>query len=122
MELKGNVFNVIFRNADNGYSVVELSSNGRLITAVGKFPPVTEGQDLVLEGSYTVNPQFGQQFSATDIKIAPPTSKESIMRYLSGGLFKGVGEVTAYAIVEAFGEDTLKIIENSPARLAVSVL
>ncbi len=118
MELKGNVFNVIFRNADNGYSVVELSSNGRLITAVGKFPPVTEGQDLVLEGSYTVNPQFGQQFSATDIKIAPPTSKESIMRYLSGGLFKGVGEVTAYAIVEAFGEDTLKIIENSPARLA----
>ncbi|MDE5618629.1 MAG: ATP-dependent RecD-like DNA helicase, partial [Clostridia bacterium] len=118
MELKGNVFNVIFRNADNGYSVVELSSQGRLITAVGKFPPVTEGQDLILSGSYVMNPQFGQQFNASSIRIAPPTSIDSIVRYLSGGLFKGVGEVTAYSIVEMFGENTLKIIENSPAELA----
>lgn len=118
MEIKGNVVDVIFRNADNGYSVVELACKGKLLTAVGKFPPVTEGQDLLLEGSYVMNPQFGQQFSATRISIAPPTSEESIIRYLSGGLFKGVGEVTAAAIVAEFGTDTLKVIESDPAALS----
>ena len=118
MELKGSVTDIIFRNEENGYSVIELACKGRLLTAVGKFPPVTEGQELELEGRYVINRQFGEQFAVDKVAIAQPTSEESIIRYLSGGLFKGVGEVTARAIVEKFGTDTLKVIENDPSALA----
>ena len=110
MELKGSVTDIIFRNEENGYSVVELACKGRLLTAVGKFPPVTEGQELVLEGRYVINRQFGEQFAVDKVAVAQPTSEESIIRYLSGGLFKGVGEVTARAIVDKFGSSTLKVI------------
>ena len=118
MELKGSVTDIIFRNEENGYSVVELACKGRLLTAVGKFPPVTEGQELVLEGRYVINRQFGEQFAVDKVAVAQPTSEESIIRYLSGGLFKGVGEVTARAIVDKFGSSTLKVIENDPTALA----
>lgn len=117
MEIKGSVNEIIFRNAENGYSVVELACKGKLLTAVGKFPPVTEGQELVIEGRYVLNRQFGEQFAAEKVSIAQPTSEESIVKYLAGGLFKGVGEVTARAIVDVFGTDTLKVIENDPAAL-----
>lgn len=118
MEINGSVTDIIFRNQENGYSVVELACKGKLLTAVGKFPPVTEGQDLVLEGRFVINRQFGEQFAVDKVSIAQPTSEESIVRYLSGGLFKGVGEVTARNIVDNFGTDTLKVIEHEPARLA----
>ena len=118
MEIKGSVTEIIFRNEENGYSVVELACKGKLLTAVGKFPPVAEGQELLLEGRYVINRQFGEQFAVERVSIAQPTSEESIVRYLAGGLFRGVGEVTARAIVDMFGADTLKVIENDPAALA----
>lgn len=83
----------------------------------GKFPVVGVGEEIEVEGEYTVNPKFGTQFAATSIKISQPTSCESIIKYLSSGLISGVGIVTATNIVNKFKEQTLSIIENNPGRL-----
>lgn len=116
--MKGTVLEVIFRNADNGYCVLYMEGGGRFFTAVGVFPPLTEGEILDMEGNWVNNSRFGEQFRVTSVKVSPPTSKEAIFKYLSSGLFKGVGEVTAYSIVEKFGEKALDVIENSPQQLA----
>lgn len=116
--MKGTVLEVIFRNADNGYCVLYMQGDVLPFTAVGVFPPLTEGETLEMDGSWVKNSRFGEQFSVTSVKVLPPTSTEAIFKYLSSGLFKGVGEVTAYAIVEKFGAKTLDVIEKQPARLA----
>lgn len=118
MKITGEVLDIIYRNAENGYSVILLESGVQLITAVGTFPPVINGELLELEGDWVHNSKFGEQFSATEVKVMPPTSKDSVFKYLSSGLFKGVGETTAYSIVEKLGEKALFYIENDPAKLA----
>lgn len=116
--MKGTVLEVIFRNAENGYCVLYMQGDSMPYTAVGTFPPLTEGETLEMEGNWVRNSRFGEQFAVTSVKVLPPTSKEAIFKYLSSGLFKGVGEVTAYAIVEKFGEQALDVIEHYPAKLA----
>ena len=116
MELVGNIESIIFRNAENGYSVVGVSTPKR-ITCVGVFPPVTEGERVIMSGEYVVNRNFGEQFKVSAVKVSPPTNRESMIKYLSGGLFKGIGEVTAKNIVSLFGEKTFEIIEFTPREL-----
>ncbi|MEG2084092.1 MAG: ATP-dependent RecD-like DNA helicase [Clostridia bacterium] len=118
MILEGRVENIVFYNADNGYTVLELDSNGTLITVTGNFPPLLDGQILQLDGKFISNPRYGEQFNATDVKTKPPTSREAIIRYLSSDLFKGIGPVTAEKIVDHFGSETLSIIEFQPHKLA----
>lgn len=118
MTLKGIVQEIIYRNVDNGYTVLSINSNDFLFTAVGIVPPVSEGELLVLEGEVKQNNKFGEQFVIESVKITPPSTKENIIRYLSSGLFKGLGPVSASSIVAHFGEQTLSIIENSPEQLA----
>ncbi len=118
MEIKGIVEGIVFRNAENGYTVLVVDVHGLMITAVGIFPPITEGEAVTLIGEYKNNSKYGQQFVVSEVVINPPTSEDGIIRYLSGGLFPGVGAVTAKAIVEKFGEDTFDIIEFNPSRLA----
>lgn len=101
--MKGTVLEIIFRNADNGYCVLYMHGDVLPFTAVGVFPPITEGETLEMDGNWVKNSRYGEQFSVTSVKVLPPTSTEAIFKYLSSGLFKGVGEVTAYAIVEKFG-------------------
>lgn len=117
MLIKGTVETIIYRNADNGYSVLIVSDAMRSITAVGILPPVTEGESLELEGEFVVNQRYGEQFNVKRAKVCQPTSLDSIAKYLASGLFKGVGEITADNIVDAFGEMTFDIIENQPIRL-----
>ena len=116
MELVGNIESIVFRNAENGYTVAHIATPKR-VTCVGVFPPVTEGERVVMTGDYVVNRNFGEQFKVTSVKVSPPTGRESMIRYLSGGLFKGVGEVTAKNIVSYFGEKTFEIIEFTPQEL-----
>ena len=116
--MKGTVLEIIFRNADNGYCVLYMQGDVLPFTAVGVFPPITEGETLEMDGNWVKNSRYGEQFSVTSVKVLPPTSTEAIFKYLSSGLFKGVGEVTAYAIVEKFGSKSLDVIEHQPARLA----
>lgn len=118
MELKGTVEGIVFRNAENGYTVLAVDVHGLIITAVGIFPPITEGENVTLIGEYKTNSRFGEQFVVNEVVVVPPTNEEGMIRYLSSGLFKGIGEITASAIVRKFGKDTFDIIQYNPTRLA----
>ncbi len=118
MEFVGTIERIVFRNSDNGYSVVTLSVDGRLETAVGVFPSVSEGEEVVINGKKIINTKFGEQIKVESIITKPPSTPDSIVRYLSSDLFKGVGEVTAQRIVEKFGTYTFEIIKDKPLELA----
>lgn len=118
MKITATVLDIIYTNAENGYSVILVEKDVQLITAVGIFPPVSDGEVLEMQGEWTQNSKFGEQFSVSEVKVLPPTTKDAVYKYLSSGLFKGIGETTAYAIVEKFGENALNHIENEPAKLA----
>jgi len=117
MKLNGTINDIIFRNNENGYTILEISQGLISVIATGKFPVVGVGEDVELEGEYQNNPKYGKQFVATSIKISEPTTEESIIKYLSSGLISGVGIVTATNIVKHFREQTLKVIEKEPQRL-----
>ena len=116
--VKGYVEEIIFRNIDNGYCVLLINAGNNLVTAVGVFPPVEEGEYLEMQGEHVVNNKFGEQFNVSECKIVQPDSVESIYRYLSSGLFYGVGEVTAKNIVNTFGARALEYIEKDPVKLS----
>lgn len=86
-------------------------------TAVGEFISIREGDEFILSGQWTTHPKYGRQFEVVYAKLELPTTPEGIKRYLSGGLFKGIGPKLASRIVEHFGTDTLRILEEEPERL-----
>lgn len=117
MNISGTIKNIIFKNLETGYTVVEIESLGKNLICTGKFPVVGVGEDLSLEGEYKLNPRYGEQFDATKVEIKKPTSAVAIQRYLGSGLISGVGEATSRNIVEMFGEKTLEIIDTNPLEL-----
>ncbi|MDR2635046.1 MAG: ATP-dependent RecD-like DNA helicase [Clostridiales bacterium] len=117
MSLKGEVKDIIYTNPANGYSVVEVLCDGQKHTAVGIFPPVHEGEILELEGDWTTHKGYGRQFAVTNVRIGMPTSQEAMKKYLSGGLIKGLGEVTAANIVNKYGAASFEVM-NHPVQLA----
>ncbi len=118
MKITGCVENTVFRNTENGYSVITLSYNNKKLTIVGNIPEVYEGQTLELEGEFVVNKKFGEQFKVNEAKIVEPTTEPAIEKYLSSGLIYGIGPVTAKKIVDTFGKDTLTILEFNPVSLS----
>ncbi|MBR2029599.1 MAG: ATP-dependent RecD-like DNA helicase [Clostridia bacterium] len=118
MKIKGTVSEVVFCNAENGYTVVNLEVDGREITAVGILPVLVCGEVLSLEGKYTTHSKFGTQFEIESYRFDTPDSLDGIVKYLASGLIKGVGEKTAEKIVKHFGKDTLNVIEKDPDKLA----
>ncbi len=118
MTLNGLVEEIIYRNEENGYTVLLLNVNGEMVSAVGKFPPVSEGENVEVSGNYVTHIKYGEQFSVSQARITAPNTEEGIVRYLASGLIKGVGPVTANNIVSHFKEITLDIIEFNPSRLA----
>ena len=97
----------VFRNEENGYSVISVRAGKETCTAVGILPPLTPGEQLLLTGTWVDHPHYGRQFKCSGCQIRKPTSLLGIERFLSSGLIKGVGEATARLLVNAFGEDTL---------------
>ena len=118
MKLTGTIESVVYRNSENGYTVLDVFSAGEMITVSGKFPVVGIGENLELEGEFKINPKYGEQFVAESVKVCKPTDGKAIEKYLSCGLISGVGEVTARNIVKKFGEDTLRVIDEEHFRLA----
>ena len=116
-EMSGSVDRIVFRNEQNGYSVIELSVDGTLVTAVGTMPYISVGEDVKLLGTFKSHPTFGEQFSVEVCERTMPTSIAAILKYLSSGAIKGIGASTACKLVERFGEKTLEIIEKEPERL-----
>ena len=119
--LKGTVQNITYRNDQNGYTVatVRAEKKNKNKTVVGIMPLLCEGESASFFGSYTVHPIYGEQFSAKNYERKPPETVSAILRYLSSGAIKGIGNSTAVKIVEKFGTNSLDIIENHPEELAV---
>ena len=116
--LAGYVEHIIYRNADNGYTVLNLVSGENEITCVGIFSAIAEGENIEAQGEYTEHPTYGQQFKVTSFEEKAPEDEEAIERYLGSGAIKGIGLAMAARIVRRFKEDTFRIIEEEPERLA----
>ena len=117
IHLEGVVETVLFRNAENGYIVLDLNANDSMITVVGELGDLEEGERLSLDGEFTSHPKFGEQFRAYYCERTLPADALNIQRYLSSGAIKGIGPSLARKIVEAFGDRTLEIMEKEPTRL-----
>lgn len=116
--IKGFIEHIIYRNHDNGYTVLNLISDGEEITCVGFFKTMDQGETIEAQGEYITHQVYGRQFKIQHYKILPPDDVVSIERYLGSGAIKGVGEALAARIVKMFGADTYRIIEEEPERLA----
>ena len=119
LQLEGAVENIVYRNEENGYSVIEISDEDDYITAVGIMPQVGVGDTVKLTGTYINHRNYGRQFSASICEICRPTESADILRYLSSGAIKGIGAATAQRLVAEFGEATLDVMENQPERVAL---
>ena len=118
MKLEGYVEHIIYRNTENGYSVLNLVSDGEETTVVGTFHYISEGELLELEGEYTEHPLYGQQFHMERFEVKVPQDALAMERYLGSGAIKGIGAALAARIVRRFGTKTFEIMEREPERLA----
>ena len=116
--IEGYVDHIIYQNRDNGYTVACLVSQGEEITCVGNFRFLNEGETIRVRGVYTTHPSYGRQFSVSSYESVIPQDSLAMERYLGSGAIKGIGAALAARIVRKFGEDTLRIIEEEPERLA----
>lgn len=118
MVLEGIIEEIIFRNDTNGYTVAMMSHGDEYTTVVGKFLSVNIGENVRLNGKFVTNAKYGEQFSFDSSELMLPSSVEGIKKYLASGLIKGVGPITADAIVNKFKENTFDIIEFNPQKLS----
>ncbi len=116
--IKGFVEHIVFRNSENGYTVMTVESDGEEVTCVGYFRMITEGECVELSGEPAIHPTYGLQFKVTDCRIVNPEDAVSAERYLASGAIKGIGPKLAVSIVKRFGDDTFRIIDEEPERLA----
>lgn len=117
-KLAGYVEHIIYRNADNGYTVLNLVSGEEEITCVGIFSAIAEGENIEASGDYTDHPTYGKQFKVESFEEKAPEDEEAIERYLGSGAIRGIGLALAARIVRRFKADTFRIIEEEPERLA----
>lgn len=117
--LSGIVENVVFRNAGNGFTVLEINKDGEIISAVGVLSDIAAGEDVILHGRWTSHNVFGRQFKIEACERTLPDTAAKLFRYLAAGSIKGIGPKLAAKIIDRFGEDTFDIFENDPERLSV---
>lgn len=116
--IEGYIEHIIYRNQENGYTVANFVSEETEITCVGIFQYLNEGEAIRAKGVYKEHPSYGQQFSVSSYEIVIPQDSLAMERYLGSGAIKGIGAALAARIVRHFGDDTLRIIETEPERLA----
>ena len=116
--VEGFVDNIIFRNEDNGYTVFEITYKNEDITCVGVFNYISAGEFITAQGDFVKHSVYYMQFSIKSYEFKAPDDAKSVKRYLSSGAIKGIGEKLAENIVKAFGDDTFRIMEEEPERLA----
>ncbi|MCL2820680.1 MAG: ATP-dependent RecD-like DNA helicase [Oscillospiraceae bacterium] len=117
--IEGVVSNIVFSNAENGYTVLRVDTVDGIVTAAGSVPGVSAGERLLMTGSWVTHPQYGEQFKCEAFEVKPPSGADDMFRYLASGAIKNIGPAKAKEIVDHFGSDALDIIENDPDKLAV---
>ncbi|MBR5868869.1 MAG: AAA family ATPase, partial [Clostridia bacterium] len=118
-EIRGVISDVVYTNEQNGYSIVEIETEGNLpmvVTGTMPFPGV--GEQIEAKGSFVNHAVYGQQFKATQISRSYPQDMNSLYLFLASGSFKGIGLATARRIINAFGTESIQILENEHHRLS----
>ncbi|MGB4705022.1 MAG: ATP-dependent RecD-like DNA helicase [Candidatus Saccharicenans sp.] len=115
--LEGTVEQIIYYNPENGYTVFRIRTENGESTVVGNFPPLSPGECLKITGRWEKNSRFGPRFQMESFTLTLPGSVRGVEKFLASGLIKGIGPVLARRIVEKFGEDTVKILNESPEKL-----
>ncbi len=116
-QLEAVMEETVFRNEENGYSVMQMRAGRESVTVVGTLPALAAGEQVLLSGAWVEHPQYGRQWKATACEIRKPTTLLGIERYLGSGLIRGVGPATAKLIVQEFGRRTLDVMSEHPERL-----
>ena len=107
----------VFRNDDNGYTVLVVKSGRTRVSAVGIMPPIAPGEKLKITGDWVEHPIYGKQIKVSSCEIEKPTTLSGIEKYLSSGMIRGIGPATAKVLIKAFGEETLDVLYSDPERL-----
>ena len=117
--LDGTVSSVIYRNEENGYTILRLEAPeaGEEVTVVGTMPGISPGEGLSVHGQWTRHSTYGEQFRAEIVERRMPVGEKALLEYLASGAVKGVGAAMARRLLDAFGEDVLTVIEEAPRRL-----
>lgn len=118
-QIEGIIEEIIFCNDQNGYTVCDIRTGRRLITAVGCMPGLCVGETVLVSGQWVVHQDYGKQLKVETCERRLPKTTDAIFKYLSSGVIKGIGEVTAKKIVDAFGDETLRVLQFEPIRLSV---
>ena len=116
-QLEAGILGTVFRNEENGWSVITVRSGRNEITVVGTLPELSPGEQAVFTGEWIEHKTYGRQFKCASCEIRVPTTLLGIERYLAGGLIRGIGPSTALLIVRHFGEETLTVMSEHPERL-----
>lgn len=115
--LEGFIEDIKFKSEETGYAVAKLNYKNKSISIVGIMPFISEGQQVKLTGVWKIHEKFGEQFNVNEFEEIIPTTIEAIEKYLSSGIIRGIGPVTAKKIIGYFGEDTLNVLDNNIERL-----
>ena len=118
VEIKGYVEHIIYRNEENTYTVFEVHSEDGILTCTGFPPAISEGESCIVAGESVQHAVYGEQFKVEIYRVIPPENSQAMLRYLSSGAVKGIGQALAARIVKKFGDDTLRIMDEEPERLA----
>ncbi len=123
IEIRGTVERVVFYNPESHYAVIRLTATppgdaSGLVTVTGNFPNIHAGQLLRISGKWEEHPKYGRQLKASGHEELPLHSAQAIERYLASGLVKGIGPVMAKKIVQKFGAETMKVLDEDPSRLS----
>ncbi len=116
-KLTATVLETVFRNEDNGYSVLHVAVGRSQQTVVGSMLELSSGENVTFQGDWTEHSVYGKQFAAKTCEITPPDSLSSVEKYLGSGLIRGIGPATAKLIVKHFGMDAISILDEHPERL-----
>ena len=117
-EYKGYVEHIIYRNEENTYTVVEVNCEDGILTCTGFPPAISEGESCIVAGEVVHHAVYGDQFKVDTYRVIPPENSQAMLRYLSSGAVKGIGQALAARIVKRFGDETLRIMDEEPERLA----
>ena len=117
-KISGYIDHIIFRNEDNGYTVMVMVCDGEEVTCVGTLQYINEGELIEAEGTYTQHSTYGTQFKISSFELKAPEDEMAMERYLGSGAIKGIGSALAARIVRRFKGDTFRIMEEEPERLA----
>ena len=117
-EYKGYVEHIIYRNEENTYTVFEVNCEDGILTCTGFPPAISEGESCIVAGEVVHHAVYGDQFKVDTYRVIPPENSQAMLRYLSAGAVKGIGQALAARIVKRFGDETLRIMDEEPERLA----